>query len=141
MTVRDTNLWEEEVVEVFIDADDDQHSYIELEINPRNTLFDAFVLNRNKKHWLMRDWTMEGIEHAVAFDEDGWTVEMRLPMREFSEAPHLPPEIGDVWRVNLYRIDRSDDPTRPEMTSWSPIGRYDFHESSAFGRLRFVASP
>ena len=57
LTVRDANLWEEEVVEVFIDADDDQKTYVELEWNPLNTLFDAFVINSGK-HWLLRESLM-----------------------------------------------------------------------------------
>ena len=44
MKIRDQHLWEEEVVEVFIDPDGDQANYIELEINPLNTFLDLFVL-------------------------------------------------------------------------------------------------
>ena len=136
LTVRDANLWEEEVVEVFIDADDDQRTYYELEFNPLNTLFDAFVINHDK-HWLLRDWTMAGIQHAVGHSEGGWVVEMALPMAEFGEAAQLPPEVGDVWRANFYRIDRSDAVEGREMTAWSTIGRYNFHDSGAFGYIEF----
>jgi hypothetical protein len=44
MKVRDQHLWEEEVVEIFIDPDNDQQNYIELEVNPLNTFLDLFVL-------------------------------------------------------------------------------------------------
>jgi hypothetical protein len=136
LTVRDANLWEEEVVEVFIDADDDQRTYYELEWNPLNTLFDAFVINHDK-HWLLRDWTMAGIQHAVQRGEDGWAVEIALPMAEFGEAAQLPPQIGDVWRANFYRIDRPPHAERAEMTAWSTIGRRNFHASEAFGYIEF----
>ncbi|MBT3271165.1 carbohydrate-binding family 9-like protein [Candidatus Poribacteria bacterium] len=140
LTVRDANLWEEEVVEVFIDADDDQKTYIELEWNPLNTLFDAFVINSGK-HWLLRDWTMAGIQHAVGAVEDGWVVEIAMPMTEFGEAQQLPPQVGDVWRANFYRIDRSEPVDRPEMTSWSTIGTHNFHDSGAFGYIEFGGVP
>ena len=38
---RDQDLYEEEVVEVFIDADGDGKTYVEIEVNPLGTLFDA----------------------------------------------------------------------------------------------------
>ncbi len=136
LTVRDANLWEEEVVEVFIDANDDQRTYYELEWNPLNTLFDAFVINHDK-HWLLRDWTMAGIQHAVKRGKDGWAVEIAMPMAEFGEAAQLPPSVGDVWRANFYRIDRSPSATGREMTAWSTIGRYNFHASDAFGYIEF----
>lgn len=136
LTVRDANLWEEEVVEIFIDADDDQNTYYELEWNPLNTLFDAFVINSGK-HWLLRDWTMEGIQHAVGRTEAGWVVEIAMPLTEFGEAARVPPQVGDVWRANFYRIDRPPHADRPEMTAWSTIGRYNFHASDAFGYIEF----
>ncbi len=136
LTVRDANLWEEEVVEVFIDADGDQNTYYELEWNPLNTLFDAFVINSGK-HWLLRDWTMAGIQHAVGRTDTGWVVEIAMPLTEFGEAGRVPPQIGDVWRANFYRIDRPPHAERPEMTAWSTIGRYNFHASEAFGYIEF----
>lgn len=140
LTVRDANLWEEEVVEIFVDADDDQKTYYELEFNPLNTLFDAFVINSGK-HWLLRDWTMAGIQHAVGRVEDGWVVEIALPMAEFGEAVRLPPQVGDTWRANFYRIDRSEPVDRPEMTAWSTIGTNNFHDSAAFGVIEFGGPP
>tara|TARA_B100001123_G_scaffold375442_1_gene441461 strand:- start:1 stop:363 length:363 start_codon:yes stop_codon:yes gene_type:complete len=42
----DEPIYQEEVVEVFIDSNNDQKTYIELEVKPINRLFDSFVINR-----------------------------------------------------------------------------------------------
>ena len=43
MRRRDQHLWDEEVVEVFLQADPRQPSYIELEVNPLGTLLDIYL--------------------------------------------------------------------------------------------------
>src|SRR5688572_1252643 len=45
---RDQHLWEEEVVEVFLQADSQQTTYIELEVNPLGTMLDIFLLDVRK---------------------------------------------------------------------------------------------
>ncbi|MBM3213442.1 hypothetical protein FJZ36_00775 [Candidatus Poribacteria bacterium] len=136
MIRRDANLWEEEVVEVFLSPSGELHTYAELEVNPLNTLFDAMILNNGRRTQVLRDWNMERIRHAVATTSTGWSVEMALPLDEFYTAPHAPPKVGDEWRMNLYRIDRSE-PGAPELSSWSQTLIPNFHNASRFGYLRF----
>ena len=42
-TSRDQHLWTDEVIEVFIDTDSDTNTYVEIEVSPRNVLFDSFI--------------------------------------------------------------------------------------------------
>jgi hypothetical protein len=145
MTERDATLWEQEVVEIFVDANCDQISYVEVEINPLNTLLDLFVLNRPPQsfHGLF-DWDSAGMRHAVHVDGDpndpdsvdrGWSVEMALPWADFATAPHQPPQPGDMWRFNLYRIDQFQG--RVELYAWSPTLCDTFHQPQRFGELIF----
>ena len=46
--VRDQHLWTEEVVEVFIQANPEHPSYIELEVNPLGTMIDIYLLDIRK---------------------------------------------------------------------------------------------
>lgn len=140
MNQRDANLWEEEVVEMFLSPTGELHTYAELEVNPLNTLFDAIILNNGKRTQVLRDWDMEKIRHAVSIRDDGWSVEIALPFDEFYTAPRVPPLVGDTWRMNLYRIERSD-PQKPELTAWSRTFAYNFHNASAFGILEFGETP
>ncbi len=141
MTRRDAHLWEEEVDEIFVQADPRQTSYIELEINPLGAIFDAFLLDiRKPLHY--ESWNSEKLKWAVHVDGtvDGqpgdkeWTSEIALPLEDVVPAPHTPPQPGDRWRVNLYRIEKLPVPAQ---LAWSPTGK-DFHQPAMFGEMVFT---
>jgi hypothetical protein len=145
MTRRDEHIWEEEVVEIFLDPDRTGLNYYELEINPINVLCDLVVV----KPWpeLHSDpaWDFAGVETGVVpyrgehAGPDGWTATARLPWQGFRALPSraaLPPQPGDKWRFNLYRIKRPRGPARPHddviHAAWSPTGGPSFHVPAAF---------
>ena len=156
---RDGNIYDEEVVEVFLDPDCDLRTYIELEVSPHNTLFDAFVVN-GKSHGqemhVLRDWDSETLQHAVSVDgtaktspltdraastnppDTSWACEIAVPFKDLLTAPNIPPKVGDVWRMNLYRIDRGTTEAEDEYTAWSPTQKIDYHRPQHFGSLRFL---
>jgi len=139
---RDEHLWDEEVVEVFLQADARQPSYIELEVNPLGAMLDIYLLDiRKPLHY--ESWNSEKLRWAVqvlgVVDGKGgdreWTCEMALPMEDIVTAAHLPPRPGDRWRMNLYRVDKL--PTPAEI-AWSPTLKNDFHIPGKFGELVFT---
>jgi len=141
MRRRDEHLWEEEVVEVFLQADPNQPSYIELEVNPLGTMLDIYLLGvRKPLHY--ESWNSEKLRWAVQVDGtvDGksgdreWTCEIALPMEDIVTAPHLPPAPGDRWRMNLYRGEQRP---KPANLAWSPTLRDDFHIPQRFGERVF----
>ncbi len=152
ITERDGNLWENEVVELYVDPDGDGRDYAELEINPLNAVVDLKIPRAEKgvpqEVEAARRWNAEGCVSAVqvmgtlndAADTDrGWTVETKVPLRNFSGARRLPPHIGDCWRVQLFRIERSRDRKRSQYGAWSPTDT--FHNPARFGRVTFGANP
>jgi hypothetical protein len=68
--------------------------------------------------------------------DQGWSVEMRIPMARLAEVPHLPPRRGDRWRFNLYRLEHLDR-KRVEGQAFSPLFVGDFHYLPRFGWLVF----
>ena len=141
---RDQAIYDQEVVEVFIDADCDDHGYVEIEVSPLNAVLDLFMLIRDDRKRGLWDWRSEGLRTAVVVDGDptrrgtadrSWTVEMAIPMSDFMTAPNLPPRPGDVWHFNFYRIDRAS--WGDEFSAWSPVGRINYHTPERFGRLLF----
>ncbi len=144
-TERDQDIYNQEVVELFIDADGDGHTYIEIEVSPLNAVLDLFMLYRQDRRKGLWNWNSEGLVSAVYVDGDPWhrqtvdrlwSVELALPFKDVFTAPHIPPELGDIWRVNLYRIDRSAQ--GDEYSAWSPPGRLNYHTPWRFGKLVFV---
>jgi hypothetical protein len=138
---RDEQLWKEEVVEVFLQADPRQTSYIELEVNPLGTMVDIYLLDvRKPLHY--QSWNSQKIKWTVHVDgtvdgklgDRGWSCEIALPLEDIVTAPHIPPRTGDRWRLNLYRVERL--PTALEL-AWSPTLRNDFHLPDRFGEIVF----
>ena len=135
LTERDAPLYEEEVVEVFLDPVGDLESYFEIEVNPLNAVLDL-VLRRNRSGYVQDfAWRCAGLRTAVVKTATAWTVELAIPFRSLVAEP---PRAGDCWRVNFCRIDRPPGVPR-ELSSWSPAGRASFHTPKRFGTLRFTA--
>lgn len=141
MKNRDEHLWQEEVVEIFIDPDGDERNYIELEVNPLGTFIDLFVLKPvvaipYGSYNIPAKWAVQadGTVSDSSNKDKGWTVELSLPLKEAVTAPNVPPKEGDKWRLNLYRIERK--PVE-QYAAWSPTLKPSFHTPSRFGEVTF----
>ena len=147
---RDSELWEEEVVEVYIDPDGDGKDYLEFEVNPRNAVIDLKIPSADQvegdNYKRFRRWDAKGWKTAVHVEgtldnrtdaDRRWTVEMAIP---FSALGTRTPKLGATWRVQLYRIDRSKPlADRPMFAAWSATRA--FHDPTRFGVLLFGANP
>jgi hypothetical protein len=141
MRQRDQHLWEEEVVEMFIDPDGDGKNYLELQVNPLSTFLDIFILTPvvpipYESYTVAAKWAVKvnGSVNNSSDKDKGWSTEIRLPLKEAVTAPHLPPKQGDKWRLGLYRIEQR--PVR-QLIAWSPTLKPSFHTPSRFGEITF----
>ena len=156
MTRRDEHLWDEEVVEIFIDLDHSGRDYYELEINPANVVCDLRMISSWPDIEGDIEWNLEGLETRVHSRTDGagrtvgWAAAALLPwsgLREIPSARHtaVPPRAGDDWRFNVFRIKRPGGPEQPEKdavyAAWSPPSGRSFHDVGAFRALVFEAAP
>jgi hypothetical protein len=150
LTERDANLWDEEVLEFYFDGASDGRNYLELQVNPLNTVFDAIFTSAESRNLEeARASDLEGLETAVAVvgdledreDRDRtWTVEARIPWTSLPGFASGPPAPGRRSRANFYRYDRpGTDPAR--TVAWSPVGAGTFHRPDRFGILTFAAPP
>lgn len=104
---RDDRLWEEEVVEVFLDPDGDGRNYAEIEVSPSNVVVDLLIEAPRAGGLNARAWNAEGLQTAVRMQPVGWVVEMAIPWAALASAGvSAPPAAGTEWRVGLYRIER-----------------------------------
>ena len=133
ITRLDGPLYQEEVVEVFLDPFGDLECYFEIEINPLNTVMDL-MLRRVGKGWRKEfAWQCEGIETSTARTAAGWSAVLVIP---FTAVVSQPPAAGSIWRANFLRIDRPPGAPR-ELSAWSPTAHNTFHRTSRFGFLEF----
>ena len=153
LTEEDDPLWGEEVVEIFVDPQGKGLNYYELEINPINVKVDLFVINRGQKYdgtyKVWKDWDFSGLKSEVYVEGDGklagtsdkfWVVEVAMPFEDFWMAENIPPENGDIWRVNLYRIERGkpDNKVDDRYYAFSPTLRPSYHTPWRFGMVYFT---
>jgi arylsulfatase A len=150
LTQRDERLWNEEVVELFLDVGATGRSYAEVEWNPVNAVVDLWVDRAENR--FDKDWNIAGLESRVHLRQDaagattGWTAVALLPWSALvTKAPAgaaLPPKVGDRWRFNVFRIERPGGPNAPEtgaqFLAWSPTGQRSFHVPLAFRELEFA---
>lgn len=140
---RDDHLWENDAVEIFIDTDGILNTYYEIQVSPKNVLFDAHLeipTKTNDDEIIAFD--VAGIQTAVAVDgtlnmredtDKKWTVEISIPMADLTEEK-ASIESG-TWRINFFRMNHDLKGERPEL-GWSPTYG-DFHIPSKFGVLKF----
>lgn len=142
---KDDSIYNEEVVEIFLDANGDQKTYNELEVSPHNVQFDAAFVTRRSDLPAAMAWDSH-MESAVQVrgtidndsDQDqGWSVEMKIPIANLMEVPHVPPQKGDHWRFNLYRLEHFKRRQSIEGQAFSPLFQGDFHNMPRFGTLVF----
>jgi len=149
-TEHDSDVWTEECVEAFICPAGSPHQYYEINVSPKNVVFDACILNPRIGPGMrtpfigLSQYTATGLITAVYVEgtlgapgrSRFWNAEYAIPFDQLIGAPHVPPEPGDEWRLNLYRID-SPEPGKQEFYAWSPPKIIDFHTPWRFGILRF----
>ena len=105
------------------------------------------------RRWAFMDWDFPGLQAAVqvqgtlndASDVDrGWTVELAFPwegMKGLAGDRSLPPERGDVWRLDFSRFEALEysglKSGRSPGWSFNPHGVYDSHIPECFTRIQF----
>lgn len=133
---RDDPLYEQDVIEVFIDEDELGRSYFELEVSPRNVVFDALIMHdaSNASMTANLQWRFFGLETEVDTTHAGLLIYyIRIPFHSFKRKP-VP---GTSWGVNFYRIDEGKNGVR-QFQAWRPTLTVNYHIPSRFGKLLFI---
>ena len=152
MTRRDAAIWEEEVVELFLDPAGRGVDYFELEISPANVACDLRVRTPYPNLKSETAFDLDGLETSVILRGEGpgqppgWTATAAMPLAGLRSLPvpddvRVPPAAGDSWRFNVFRIKRPNGPMRPKdgaiLAAWSPTGGPSFHVPAAFQAFTF----
>ncbi len=153
MTNRDDKIWNEEVVEIFLDPAWAGKDYWELEISPANVVCDVRMVAPYPNVTSDLTWNHEGLRTAVRHEKnaDGtpkrWVATALAPWAGFRSLPvpervALPPKAGDAWGFNVFRIERPNGPAKPGegavSRAWSPTGAPSFHAPAAFRKFVFA---
>ena len=160
LTERDSVIFHDNDIEVFLNPSNDRLNYYEFEMNALNTVWDL-CLPKPYRDGGQADnsWEIAGLRTAVHLDgtlndpsdtDRGWSVEIVMPWAAFDRHPGggKPPAPGDAWKANLSRVEwdlEVEDGVyrkikgRPEHNwVWSPMGLIDMHLPERWGIVRFV---
>lgn len=140
------NLYEEDVVEVFLWTSEDFPVYFEYELSPFNYELPIMVPNNNGNFLGWLPWKYSGdrkTRHATSIKGgkmesnatiSGWMAEFFIPFKLLAPLPKVPVVQGTKWRANMYRIDY--DSNEEAAYSWQKT-RKDFHDYKSFGTFLF----
>lgn len=131
----DSNLWNGDVVEVYLDTP--IHSYYQIAINPAGIIVD--LDRRDGK--LNSIWSSEAKVAAYAGDTF-WSVEIRIPTGDndmggidpLKKVEGRKPTEAAPWYFNVCR-QRYRDGKEVEDTAFSPTGKMAFPVPEKFGKL------
>lgn len=160
LTERDSVIFHDNDIELFLNPSNDGLNYYELEVNALNTVWDLVL--RVPYRMGGRDdsvWRIEGLRTAVHLDgtlndpsdvDRGWSVELAVPFRALDVHTSSPcaPRVGERWLVNSSRVQWDLEVVdgayrkvegRPEHNwVWSPQGLVDMHVPLRWGWFEFV---
>lgn len=149
--------------EIFLDPNNDQEKYFEIEVNAFGQVMDLFMYKPYKKGGKYdMNWNTTGTKLVVRclgtinnnLDKDkGWIIEMALPFECLAKEGrnHLPTP-NQPWRLNFSRVQwtlekeasgytkklqSNGKPIAEHNWVWSPTGVVDIHLPEKWGLLNF----
>jgi hypothetical protein len=161
LTEHDSVIFQDNDFEVFLDPDGDHHGYVELEINALNTTWDLLLVKPYRDGGPPVDgFELKGLKTAVHVDgtlndpsdtDRGWSVAIEIPWVAIRQVAgcRVPPEPGDLWRINFSRVHWKHDVVEGRYVRqkgpednwvWAPQGVVDMHQPEHWGLLEFVDS-
>ncbi len=168
-TQRESVIFQEHDIEIFLDPDGDTHNYYEVEINALGTLWDLLMTKPYKDGGKpINGWNINDFEYAVHLEgtlndhtdeDDYWSLEMAIPWKSLSQSGpnYRPPADGEQWRINFSRvqwqIEAHDKGYRKKINPstgksypednwvWSPVGLVSMHLPERWGYLQFSDQP
>ncbi|MCK5119626.1 MAG: hypothetical protein KAQ78_08585, partial [Candidatus Latescibacteria bacterium] len=127
---RDSWVWQDDDVEVFLSRDEKPEPYYQFAVNPRGTFYDQ--VRESDQSGDRPGWSSDTEVQAYVADRF-WSVEMAIPWDDVDGTP----EVGDSRRFNIQRKQQR----LREYSYWSPTYNQDAsfpHVASRFGVIRFV---
>ncbi|MES2127323.1 MAG: carbohydrate-binding family 9-like protein [Pseudomonadota bacterium] len=163
LTERDSVIYQDNDIELFIDPEGSTHRYMELEINQHGTAWDLLLAKpyRDGERVAYNGWDIHGLKIGRALNgtlnqpgdrDQGWTVELAIPWRALREGQGAP-KLGEQWRMNFSRVEwqtrsvggiyqkltdaASGKPLAEDNWVWSPQGVVNMHYPEMWGVVQF----
>ncbi len=150
VTEQDGTIWLCDVFELFFKPAKDKTGYYEFEVNAANAKLDMFLPSRGSggylRHAKERDFHLHsavevrGTLNNWSDKDKGWTVEGRIPWRDFLPTGGRPAP-DEVWMHSLCRYDYSAGLETQALSTNTPVAsasKPDFHRYEDYVPLKFI---
>lgn len=139
------DLWNEDVIEIFMQPDAAVPAYFEYELSPLNYELPIMIYNEKGKlnSWMPFHYvddrktrhtvTVQGGKQKSSAQISSWTSEIFIPYQLMKPLFKNAPASGTRWKGNLYRIDYDQGET---LWAWQRNSG-NFHEYDKFGFFEF----
>ncbi|HVE43158.1 MAG TPA: PQQ-dependent sugar dehydrogenase [Planctomycetota bacterium] len=147
-TIKEHNgkLWENDVFELFFKPAAAKPGYYEFQVNAAGATLELFFPRRGSGGFdrfrndadfhLQASVKLDGSLNHWQDKDKGWTVEGRLPWRDFIRSGGRP-QVDEEWSFALCRYDYSADFEGPELSTCAPLSQINFHQYEDYATLRF----
>jgi hypothetical protein len=123
--VQGGGIWDDDEVEVWIDAEGKGKDFRQIIVNGNN----------DKTEFSASGQTPAGVTSAVhVYEGQSWSVEMMIPFKGLGVEP---PKPGDQWRISLCRYRPAGKDFNDEPIVWAPLQGEGFKDLKNFGTLTF----
>jgi len=142
------DIFQEDVVEMFLWPDERHPLYFEYEISPLNVELPVLVSNNGQRFYGWAPWhydgermtrkatSVRGGKKQSMAGVEGWTVEFFIPFALLTGLPNTPPQPGSYWRADIFRIDY-DVKDSVHQWAWETRTGPNFHDYKNFGKIIF----
>jgi hypothetical protein len=149
VTEHDGPVYQEDAVEIFVTPNpNDISSYFGYEMNINGTLLDyiAFEGGQERTKNIHFPWQSDEVKIVTSYTgtlnnpsdvDQGWILEIAIPWANFRHlGGTIPPQEGDLWRLNLNRTKGA----KGQFSMWSDshAPHPSFHHSAYFGKAYFA---
>lgn len=162
---RDNTIYRDDAVEVFLDPKGDGKQYFELQVSPKNDVFDQLFLCtgeptsdkqlvldwviRVQEQWRIPEWNLDGLCTAANVIDKGngditWIVDIAIPAKSTLKRLGMTKFIPMTMRINLVRYEwpsAKDAKTERALIpmNWAPVLSGNPHTSpAAMGYLKLL---
>jgi 3',5'-cyclic AMP phosphodiesterase CpdA len=124
-TERDSYVWNDDCLELFLDPSKDHKIYYQFDINPLGTIYDGTGFG---------DRTFNAnVQVAALRGSNSWTVELAIPWKDLQVQP---PVVGTKMRYEFSRLRQRNNKEQAVM-QFPPLGKASNHQPELFGTMIF----
>ena len=145
---RDSKIWTEDAIELFVRPSRDSSRYWEYEWSPKNQVLDiAWGPEGDRDVERDKQWNgtgqsataVQGTLNNPGDTDQGWQIEVRIPFKDFEAVNKTAPKPGDVWSGMLLHYSKWMEGNKKHGRTLLSCPTMDSSQTEKYNRMIFSA--